>query len=73
MIDNCDKNCPKRSPVCHIDCPIYAKMVKENNARLKAKHLSQLSAAIGNQNFINNRIKQNAKSRGYGRGINADV
>jgi len=65
MIESCDKYCSKRSATCHIDCPIYAKQVKENNQRLKARHLQQVSAAIGNQNFINNRIRQNAKSRGY--------
>ena len=72
MIESCDKYCPKRSATCHIDCPVYAKQVQENNARLKLKHLLQVSAAIGNQVFINNRKRQNAKSRGYGRGINAD-
>ena len=65
MIGNCDKNCPKRSATCHTDCEKYLKAVEENNAKLKLKHLLQASAAIGNQNFINNQIRQNAKSRGY--------
>ena len=73
MINNCCQNCPNRSVACHTDCEKYLKAVSDNNARLKARHLLQVSAAIGNQNFINNRIRQNAKSRGYGRGINADI
>ena len=73
MIENCCQNCPKCSATCHTDCEKYLKAVEENNARLKARHLLQVSAAIGNQNFINNRIRQNAKTRGYGGGRSADI
>ena len=65
MIENCCQNCPNRSIACHTECPKYLKAVSDNNQRLKLKHLLQVSAAIGNQNFINNRKQQNAKSRGY--------
>ena len=38
---DCPPECPKRSPICHLDCPIYAESIARDT-ELKAAARSRL-------------------------------